>query len=360
MTIFKDDVEMAQKRIEAWWGGAVLDRAAVLVTAPRTGGQTYAGPDSDDLMRYWTDPDIVIPRLFDQLENTFFGAEALPVMFPVSIRMVSILNKYLGAPNTFVDRHTTWSEPIIADWETRPTFRFDPDNSWWRLSQDLLKAAVLHARENDLRYFVGVPDLNGPTEVLSGLRGAQQFALDLIDNPGYIKPALTEVNQAWRRYWEEATHIAHELGGYFFWMGIWSARPATDLQSDVSCLLSPEMFDEYLLPFIEEQTRWVERTVYHLDGPDAVRHLDSLLELPNLTAIQWIQGAGEKPTVEWIPLLKRIQDGGKLCSAYCEMHEVETLLRELRPEELLLVTTCPTEEEARSLIDKLDAWTVAT
>jgi hypothetical protein len=30
----------------------------------------------------------------------------------------------------------------------------------------------------------------------------------------------------------------------------------------------------------------VERTIYHLDGPDAIRHLDALLELPALDGIQ--------------------------------------------------------------------------
>ncbi len=73
MTIYKDDVAMAQERVEAWWNHAVMDRAVVQVTAPKTGGMAYDGPDSDDLMRYWTDPEIVIPRLFHQLENSFFG-----------------------------------------------------------------------------------------------------------------------------------------------------------------------------------------------------------------------------------------------------------------------------------------------
>jgi hypothetical protein len=222
-----------------------------------------------------------------------------------------------------------------------------------------LQRWVRYARDNALRCFAGNPDLNGPTEVLSGLRGAQRFALDLIDNPQYIKPALSEVNRAWFQYWKVATEITHQLGGYFFWMGIWSERPATDLQSDVSCLISPDMFREYFLPFLEEQTRWVERTIYHLDGPDAVRHLDALLELPRLTGIQWVQGAGEKPTVEWIPLLRRIQAGGKLVFAYCDIDEVETLLRELEPEGLMLVVRCPTEEEARELIGRLPGWTVS-
>ena len=38
------------------------------------------------------------------------------------------------------------------------------------------------------------------------------------------------------------------------------------------------------VPALDQQTRWVERTVYHLDGPGAIRHLDALLSLPELDA----------------------------------------------------------------------------
>jgi hypothetical protein len=120
-------------------------------------------------------------------------------------------------------------------------------------------------------------------------------------------------------------------------MGIWSELPATDLQSDFSCLISKNMFDEYFLPFIAEQTEMVPRTIYHLDGPGAVRHLDSLLALPHLDGIQWIPGAGAKPAVEWIPLLQRIQQAGKLVYVYCDKTHVQKLVEELDPEGLMLV-----------------------
>ena len=140
-------------------------------------------------------------------------------------------------------------------------------------------------------------------------------------------------------------------------MGVWSDRPSTDLQSDFSIMMSPEMFDEYFLPFIDEQTTMVERTLYHLDGPGAVRHVDSLLSLPYLDGIQWVPGAGAKPTVEWLPLLQKIQDAGKLVYAYCDQHSVRRILSELRPEGVMLVTSCESVEEAERLLENVAAWT---
>lgn len=356
MTHFKDDIDAAHRRVEAWWSGELIDRAVIQVTAPRSGARPYDGPDTDDLHRFFTDPELVLARLRHQLQSTFYGGEAFPVVFPVATRLVAILEKYLGAPNRYLTRDTAWSDPIIDDWAERPRFRLDPANEWFRLSRRLLEGAVEWARSEGLACYVGQPDLNGPTEVLAGLRGAQRLALDMYDNPAEIAPALEEINRAWLDAWRQLSAICHRLGGWFFWMGIWSGLPAVDLQSDVSCLLSRDQFDEHFLPFIEQQTRWAERTVYHLDGPGAIRHLDSLLALSRLTAIQWVPGAGALPATRWTDLCRRIQAGGKRLYLSCLPGEVETLLGALRPEGLMLATACADEDEARGLLARVAHW----
>lgn len=195
-----------------------------------------------------------------------------------------------------------------------------------------------------------MPDLNGPTEVLSGLRDPQRFAMDFYDNPDALVPAIRAVQDAWFEAYDRASTIVHDCGGYFCWMGVWSARPMSDLQSDVSCLISRAMFDTYFLPFIVEQARRIDRTIYHLDGPDAVRHLDSLLAVPEIDAIQWVQGAGAGRMTEWVDLLKRIQDGGKLIWAMCDPDEVVPLTRALDPSGLLLVVRAESQAQADMLV----------
>ncbi len=130
-----------------------------------------------------------------------------------------------------------------------------------------------------------------------------------------------------------------------------------DLQSDVSCLVSKGMFDEYFLPFIGQQTLWAERTVYHLDGPAAIRHLDSLLSLPRLTAVQWVAGAGAPSAAHWIPLARGVLAAGKRRLLDCEPGEVRTLVQELGNEGLMLSTRCASEEEARGLLASMPRWT---
>jgi len=136
-------------------------------------------------------------------------------------------------------------------------------------------------------------------------------------------------------------------------MRIWSDEPAVDLQSDVSGLISNEMFVEHLLPALEAQTNMVSRTVYHLDGPDALRHLDSLLELPNLDATQWVQGAGAPRASEWTDVMKRIRAGGKSLYVYCEPDEVLPIFDRIDPAGVMPVAQCKSEEEARGILRQL-------
>lgn len=356
-TIYKEDIKECQRRVEAWWNHEVIDRVVVQVRAPLNKDafkeQDFSQMSPEVVEAWYLDEGQVFPRLNQLLANTYFGGEAFPVMQPVAGRMVAITAAYLGSPLEFHNSGMVWAHPVIEDWQNRPTFRFDPENKWWQKSQPLLKRAVEEADG----YYIAVPDLNGPTEVLARLRDTQRLALDFYEHPQHIKPALAEINRAWYDYWQACTAITHQAGGYFFWMGIWSDLPATDLQSDFSIMISKPMFDEYFLPFIAEQTEMVPRTIYHLDGPGAVRHLDSLLALPHLDGIQWIPGAGSKPAVEWIPLLQRIQQAGKLVYVYCDKTHVQKLIEELEPEGLMLVVEgCSSKDEAEQLLENVKKW----
>ncbi len=364
MTVFKDDMEEAKARVEAWWSNELLDRPALIVSAPREPRYELPVPEWKDWDALWTDPSVVIPRIENRMAATWFGGEAFPVLFPVSVHLVSITCKYLGAENIYVDEHTTWSKPFLDSLSDRRPLRFDPDNLWWKKTVSLLEAGAARIKEGNLECFLGIPDLNGPTEILAGIRGSQEFALDFYDDQEAIRPAVREVQDAWFEAWERCGRIcedlpsarAHGLGGPFFWMGIWSSKPAVDLQSDVSCLISEDQFQSHFLGFIREQTERIERTIYHLDGPGAIRHLDSLLSLPELSAVQWVQGAGAGPLTDWIDLMKRILDRGKPVFAYCEPEEVEPILKALGGRGVLLSTACASVDDGMRLLDNSARW----
>ena len=353
----KPDWAQARKRMEAWWEGELLDRVCIRITAPIKQDSRPQPPPvpPEELESWWMDPALVIPRLEADLARIWWGGEAFPVMHPVSTRIPAIPAVYLGCPLSFVGTSTAWCSEIIHDWAHPPELRFDETNKWYRKSVELFRAAGERAHG---KYCLGGPDLNGPGEILARLRGSQNLALDLVDNPATVREAMGNINLVWMEYWHAINNVINEyVQGCVGWMGLWSDLPAVELECDFSIMISNDMFRDFFLPHIRRQTEWVARSVYHLDGPGAVRHLDSLLELPRLTAIQWVPGAGAAPMTEWIPLLKRIQDAGKRIFIDCRDHEVEPLLTQLRPEGLLLSTRSVSVERGKEILKLAEKMT---
>jgi succinate dehydrogenase flavin-adding protein (antitoxin of CptAB toxin-antitoxin module) len=142
-------------------------------------------------------------------------------------------------------------------------------------------------------------------------------------------------------------------------MGWSSGRFLCIGQNDFTCMISPAMFDEFCLEDTLETTDYVDRSIYHLDGPDAVRHLPRILEIESLDCVQWIHGAGQPSASHWLELLKRIQDAGKSVQVYYgPSHgdeadisaELEILCRELDRDRVFFWATVGSIEEADRLV----------
>jgi hypothetical protein len=353
--MFPPDIDTITRRHEAWWQMSIIDRPLIQVTAPRTHLPT---PElsADEAYAWFTDPAIVAARLEREVQNTYCAGDAVPVVFPCSISLVAITAAYLGCPyHIHPYSMTAWADPIIKNWDARRPIAFERSNEWWQMSERLFDAV---GRQAQGRYFIGMPDLNAPGEVVARLRGTTELAFDCVEHPDEVRAACREADAAWLEIWQAASALVKRWQDTsMFWLGLCSSKPATDLQCDFSAMISPAMFNDFFLPGIEQQTRWVERTIYHLDGPEAIRHLDALLDLPRLTAIQWVPGAGKPPALHWLPLLKRIQAAGKGIWVQALAEEVETLLAELKPEGLLLRVSCETPAEADALMAQVERWT---
>jgi 5-methyltetrahydrofolate--homocysteine methyltransferase len=101
------------------------------------------------------------------------------------------------------------------------------------------------------------------------------------------------------------------------------------LQSDFAYMISPAMFERYVLPDLDACCRELDHAFYHLDGIGQIRHLDLLLSLERLQGIQWIPGDGQPSPEEWLPLLQRIRAADKLCQLYVSPEGARRIVREL-------------------------------
>jgi hypothetical protein len=72
-------------------------------------------------------------------------------------------------------------------------------------------------------------------------------------------------------------------------------------------MVSTQAFDEFYLPSLLNEVRHMTHNIFHLDGKGMLRHLDRILAIPQILAIQWVHGVGnDAPIMQWLPVIKKI------------------------------------------------------
>lgn len=345
--LYKDDWDQARARLEAWWAGEVVDRPVILVTAPRDG----APPSNWNWWRfvqYLDDPERAVEEFDAHCRSTYFGGEAFPnlcVNFGPGVAAA-----FMGA-EPVIHPDTVWFETPRSWEELDGSVRFAPEDPWW---QRVRRATVVAAEAGQGKWITGLTDLGGSLDIVASLRGAQQLVMDLIEAPECVEDLMARINSLWFTYYDELDRIVRAHGeGTSSWMGIWCPERWYPLQCDFSAMISPDMFARFVQPYLAEQCRWLDRSVYHWDGPGQLPHFELLLDIPELDGIQWTPGAGnpEAGSPHWFHLYRRIQERGKrLVLLGVNPADVPTLVQELRPEGLLINTWAHTQEEADSLL----------
>ena len=283
MEYISDNWPTIRKRYEAFWHGEIIDRPLLQITADSPNPPAQVPEDSppaddpDALLDWFVNPKKVLPRLEREVAGNYYTADAFPYIFPVSPSLVAIQSAYLGGNYTISTGNMSgWCDPIIDQWETRKPMVVEQDNIWWKYSRELLTEGAKIAAG---RFCVGIPDLQGGGQILDLLRGTEKLCMDMLDNPQAIEQAMEEIDESWLYYWKTCNdYILEYQDGYCDWLRVWSDKPAVTIECDCAVMISSDMFEKFFLPSVVKQTQWVERTIYHLDGQGAIRHLDLLLE----------------------------------------------------------------------------------
>lgn len=350
--LYKEDWEQAKERFLAWWQGEVVDRVSLQVRAPKKDYQPRKLKPPANLEERWTDIEWRLNEADEQFRATFFGGEAFPCFW--CNLGPDIMAAFLGADLVF-EETTTWVKPILEDWEILPPLRINPNNRWWRLVIEMTEIAVDFGKD---KFFVGLTDIHAGGDLSAALCGRENFCVDLIERPEKVLETMKQITPLFFEVYGSLHAIIRvHYEGTSTWLNVWSPNRWYPVSMDELALISPQMFRKFFLDDIVAQINWLDRSLFHLDGPDCIRHLDILLEIPNLNGIQWVPGARYKSMLVWVPLLRKIQQAGKLIHITVPANEVEPLLRELSPKGLMLETYCADEDEAKILLKKAFQWT---
>ncbi len=352
-------LERALARNEAFWDGELEETPLLWITVPNAvRGVPPEAPPTDEAQ--WTDVAYVMAKAEDTLSRTRYEADALPVFTPWL--GPDQCAAWLGGPLSFSTAdNTSWTRAFVEDWADYPELRIDPKNRWWMKYLEILRASVERGKD---KWVTGYPDLHTGIDALAAIRGPERLMVDFLSEPETIKRAMRQMTRLWREVVDTVSAAVLPTGqGTSNWTFGWSSKRFVCVgQNDFSCLIGPEMFDEFVLEDTVACAVYVDRTIYHLDGPGALQHVPRLLDVERLDCIQWIQGAGKPYPASWIDLLQRIQSAGKTVQVMYAApftgtpaftRELDDLCGALDPARLFICADVPTVEQARFAVRRV-------
>ncbi|HMP81839.1 MAG TPA: hypothetical protein PKA41_03945 [Verrucomicrobiota bacterium] len=267
---------------------------------------------------------------------------------------------FLGSKPGFAE-DTVWYHPCIENElepEKLPPLRFDENNPWWKLSEDILRRCADLARD---KYLVTCPDLIENMDALSSLRGAQTLCMDMIERPDWVEQKIWEINDVWFAAYQRIYDIIKQPDGSsaFGAFYIWSPGKVAKVQCDSSAMFSPKMYRRFVMPALTKQCDWLDHSLYHLDGTQAMIHLDALLEIAPLDAIEWTPQAGIESggNKRWFDLYRRILSAGKSVQIVnVEPHEIVPLLDAVGNNGVYILVQFKDEHEAEQVRNQIEPY----
>ncbi len=340
------NVDAVKDKLRAWWEGAEMRTPCLLMTTPDPSALPI--PETDDLEQYWWDVDWGIEFALRRIASRQNLGVALPYHWPDW--GASTFAGVLGARMQMVGKETFWAYPVCDRLEDVLSIDLGADNLFARTVNEMTRRSVACSTDH---HFVACYPMVGIADILAGLYGTEKLLLAMLEEPVGVRRAMQHLTRLWLEEFERVSALIESAGnpGHMTWMAIWAPGRACATQEDFSYMISSEMYRQFCLPPLMELIDSLDYAMYHLDGPGALTHLDALLSIPKLRAIQWVPGAGREAVPQWYELIHRILKGRKSVEVFARPEEVPDLVREVSSRGLLIHCGEISEEEADWLLE---------
>jgi 5-methyltetrahydrofolate--homocysteine methyltransferase len=296
---------------ELWWN-RTLDRPLMNIKildayVPDRPPPKAPFPGQGNCHDFSVSPEEVVDAVDYQLQRIEYLGDSFPY-FNFDIFGPGILSAFCGSKLDNTSGRVwffTESHPPIEEIH----LKYDRENRWVTRIKDIYRAGNERWKG---RVLMGMPDLGANLDIAAIFRSSEALLTDLYDSPEEVLRLCGEIQTAWHEAYRDFDALLRPVNpGCSDWDGLYSAAPSYVLQSDFSYMIGPEMFERFVLPSIRRDCELLEHTIYHLDGVGQIPHLDKLLALEDLDAVQWVYGEGKPAARHWIDLYKRIETAGK-------------------------------------------------
>ena len=315
MMNFKEDINEAKGRLEAWWDHEIIDRPIFSYYASKNraslGGYLDARSNEWTLAQQPENIENVLDGFEKRAESTYFGGESIPSFMPNYGS--GILSAIFGVVPKFQSETVWFSRPteprdIIAHLES---IKLNQNNKWF---ERLLRVTECAAQRSKGAYQISVSDIGGVLDTLSSFLGPSKLLLTMKREPEIIDTCRRIILEKLLFLYDKLqSTIEKYCDGCNSWLNVWCRKRWYPVQCDFIAMLNPKWFKRFAFPDIKAQIEHMDYAIYHMDGHYQISYLEDFLCISELTGIQWVPGAGKKVqgAEPWIGLYKKIQAAGK-------------------------------------------------
>lgn len=347
MIYYKDNWEETKQRYAAFWNKENTDRCCLAMQTGRSGGTVIPHKREYSVEERYCDPEYLYTSMTNTCERVEYLYESVPA------QMINFGTagecQYFGCVPKYTDG-TIWFDPVLDEPDVN-LMKFDEERF---LKHKEITKGVADLAKN--RYLVAMNDNCGIIDALAHLRGTENLLFDMVEEKEFVHTARDKIISVWKDTQKEFFEIIKESndgGSSHSWMQLWSPARHLQIQCDYCCMISPAMFEEFILPELEETSSVFEHTTYHLDGVEQLRHLDMILSVKGIDNIQWTRVAGQPKTSASIEALRKIQAAGKGLVLIPARDEIEFLMQNLSPVGLQLIVGWVNSREEAEAIEKM-------
>ena len=348
--------DMAMKRIFAWFENEIIDRPPIRFTAHNAfldaATEDIAHFSPDQKKRWWFDSELQVDLFMKSIAGRRFHGETFPVYFPNL--GPDVYASFYGAELEF-GQVTSYSIPCIHQWEDADRLILDVDNEYFKKIEDL----TMHALERCTgQFLVGYTDLHPGLDCVAAWRDPLQLCYDLYDDPDQVRRLAELAIADFEFIYDHFDALLKQHGQLSVsWMGIPSYGRMHIPSCDFSALISKRFFEEFGLPILQREIESMSHNIFHVDGHGVAKHLDTILSVPEVHALQWVQGVGDNyPIMQWVPLIKDMQDRGKPVIVDLSIEDLNDFISVMKPEGLFLWVAVEDEQEELDILDRIKKW----
>lgn len=350
----KPDFDTCCQRIEAWFHQEIIDRVPIRFHRHNAEYDlVMTSSPHATLKDRWMDAEFQAQSFLDSIRGQRFNAETFPVYMP------NLGPNFLAAvhgTDMIFGENTSWCEPMVNHMGDLKKIRFSKENPYYKQMRKLTEAALQMCSD---QFLVGYTDLHPGMDCAAAWRGSENLCFDLMLDPDMVHELLrlsTEhLLDVYDEYYELLT--AHNQPSVT-WMNIPVPGGRMHIPSnDFSFMISPEQFNEYALPILRQEVKTMTHNVFHVDGKGVARHIDSILSVPGVRAIQWVQGmADDYPIMQHLGFIRYVQSKGASIIVDLDKSDLERFMEVMSPKGIFLWVATDNEEEEHAIIGKLLRW----